>query len=51
LSQNQFRYAYGRSANPQNIKNLIIQLPSKNNKPDWDFMENYIKSIPYGDLV
>lgn len=19
--------------------------------PDWDFMENYIKSIPYGDKV
>lgn len=27
------------------IKNKKINLPSKNNKPDWEYMEDYIKEI------
>ena len=23
----------------------------KDNKPDWVFMENYMKSLPYGDRI
>ena len=29
-------------------KNPIIKLPvDKDGKPDWQFMEDYIKSLPY----
>ena len=33
------------------IKSTIVNLPTKNNEPDWEYMENYIKSLPYGDRI
>ena len=30
---------------------LSIKLPSKNNEPDFDFMEKYIKSLPYSSSL
>lgn len=46
-----YKYSYGRKANQMKIKNTILKLPTKNNQPDWDYMENYIKSLPYGDRI
>jgi hypothetical protein len=32
------------------MKETLIALPSSdNNVPDWQFMENYIKALPYSD--
>ena len=44
----QYRYNYGIKCSQTRIKNIKIKLPvdSKGN-PDWQFMENYIKSLPY----
>jgi type I restriction enzyme M protein len=47
LNKEQYRFNYGRKCSQSRLKRLIIKLPSKDNKPDWDFMENYIKSLPY----
>lgn len=34
------------------IKDTIIKLPvNENDNPDWNYMENYIKSLPYGDRL
>ena len=48
LSKEQSRYGYGRKFSQKRIKNTRIKLPvTKNEQPDWEFMENYIKSLPY----
>lgn len=52
LSQEQFRFSFGRKAFESRIKKLSIELPSIVNstgefEPDWIYMENYIKSLPY----
>ena len=51
LRQEKFRYSYGRKWVFDNMKSTVIKLPAKNDRPDWAFMENYIKSLPYGDRI
>lgn len=46
-----YKYSYGRKANQIKIKNTILKLPTKNNKPDWQYMEDFIKSLPYADRI
>lgn len=47
LKLEQYRYGYGRKWNQKNIRNTKILLPSKDGKPDWDFMEKYVKCLPF----
>lgn len=43
--------AFGRELNKY-IKDLCIKLPvTSTGEPDWQFMEDYIKSLPYGDCL
>ncbi len=42
------KYGFGRQVRLHRLNNEIISLPiDKNNQPDWQFMEDYIKSLPY----
>ena len=46
------RYNYGFSASTGRLSNLEIRLPAKDSgeadaTPDWEFMDGYIKSLPY----
>lgn len=51
LSKERDRYSFGRKWKIH-IPHTIIKLPAdKDNNPDWKFMENYIKSLPYGDRL
>lgn len=50
LDKERYKYSYGRKYGPH-LKHAIIKLPTKNDNPDWDYMENYIKSLPYGDRI
>ena len=46
------RYSYGRKKRRDTIKNVVLKLPADSDgNPDWQFMENYIKSLPYGDRL
>jgi len=45
------KYSYGRAITPPRLKKDKILLPQKNNKPDWLFMEKYIKSLYNSDLI
>lgn len=48
LNKEQYRYGYGRKFNQTRIKETIINLPIvSKNLPNWQFMEDYIKSLPY----
>ena len=52
LNKEQYRYSYGRAFLIDRIKETVLKLPvSKNGKPDWLFMEKFIRSLPYGDRL
>ncbi len=52
LRQERYRYSYGRAYNLDLIRNTKIRLPATTGgAPDWQRMENYIKSLPYGDAI
>ena len=52
LNNEQFKYSYGRAFLMDRIKDTMIKLPTDSDgKPDWQFMEDYIKSLPYGDRL
>ncbi|MCK4983646.1 MAG: restriction endonuclease subunit S [Victivallaceae bacterium] len=46
LDKKRALYSHGRKRGAR-LKNEVIYLPSKNGKPDFEFMENYIKLLPY----
>lgn len=48
INMEQYRYNYGRKCSQTKIKNAKIKLPvDAAGNPDWEFMEIYIKSLPY----
>ena len=51
IKANKYRYSYGRQANIT-LPYLELMLPANaEGAPDFDFMENYMKSLPYGDRI
>src|SRR3989338_5067603 len=52
LDKERFKYSFGRKWNGEKLKNTKIKLPTdKNGHPDWQFMEEYIKSLPYSASI
>ena len=52
LMANKYKYTYGRKVTEDKYLSEMIMLPAaEDNKPDYVFMENYIKSLPYGDRL
>lgn len=48
IKQNKYKYSFGRKAFYNKFTKDEIKLPSNaDGQPDWEFMENYIKSLPY----
>lgn len=49
LNKERFRYNYGRAFNKDIIANTRLRLPIiiGGKTPDWDFIEDYIKGLPY----
>jgi hypothetical protein len=48
LNKSSNKFSYGRFLSGKNILKETILLPiDKDNNPNWDFMEKYIKSLPY----
>lgn len=48
IRQEKYRFNYGRKWHLGRMNETIIKLPTNSNgHPDWQFMENYIKSLPY----
>ena len=48
----QYRWAYGRKWRPKRMPSSLIMLPIKADcTPDWEFMEKYIKSLPYSTHI
>lgn len=52
IEQEKFKYAYGRKLGTRRIEKLLIKLPvTDKGTPDFDYMKNYIKSLPYSDRI
>lgn len=52
MRQNQYKFKFGRKAFMNKFKSEIIKLPATSEGfPDWSFMEDFIKSLPYSDNI
>jgi len=52
INLEQFRYSYGRKFNQIKIRSTKIKLPvNEKGEPDWLFMENFIKTLPYSSAI
>lgn len=55
LTNEQYKYSYGRAFLMDRIKDTIVKLPAKKISegyvPDWKLMEDYIKTLSYGDRL
>lgn len=48
MSMDKYKWSYGRQIRKNDSEKLRIMLPSNSSgEPDWQFMEYYIKSLPY----
>ncbi len=52
MTNNKYKYSFWRKAFKNKWINDTIPLPvNKNKEIDWEFMENYIKSLPYSESL
>jgi len=52
INNEKFRYNYGRKSSKSKLLQMKLLLPITNNEqPDWDYMEKYIKTIPYSKSI
>lgn len=51
LRKLKYKFNFGRQLRLSKINRECIKLPNKNGQPDFDFMENFIKSLPYSSSI
>ena len=52
INLNKYRYFYGKQYRQKDFKEHIVKLPTTSSgDPDWRFMEEYIKQLPYSDKI
>jgi len=52
IKANRFKFSYGRKWTMAKMKKSPIKLPTTlQGLPDWSYMEQYIKSLPYADRI
>ena len=51
LDRERFKYSFGRKWGKYLMDTEILLPSSDGENPDWDFMEQYIKSLPFGDKI
>jgi hypothetical protein len=52
IETEKFRYAYGRKFGTKRMNATKIKLPTTSSgTPDWQFMEDYIKTLPYSKSI
>lgn len=52
LKREKYKYNYGRAFKMDLISNTKVKLPTKSDgTPDFNHMEHYMKSLPYGDRI
>lgn len=52
IKANRYRFGYGRKWTIEKMKETFIKLPSRSDgDPDFEYIEKYIKSLPYSDKI
>lgn len=52
IRMDKFRFCYGRTLSIDRFKQLTIKLPTTpEGEPDYQFMEDYIKTLPYSKYI
>ena len=52
LRKENYRYSYGRAFKMEAIKDTFLKIPATaDGSPDYKFMEEFIKSLPYSDRI
>lgn len=52
LRLEKFRFSYGMTGKKERLQSFDIKLPvTDDGKPDWKFMGNFIKSLPYSSTL
>lgn len=52
IKANRYRFSYGRKWTLEKMKDTILKLPqSEDGTPDFAYMKDYIKALPYGDRI
>lgn len=52
IKKEKYRFNYGRKWHTERMNETEIRLPvDSNNNPDWEFMEDYIKSLSYSKAL
>ena len=52
IKANKYQFSYGRKWTLEKMKDTIIKLPGrKDGMPDFGYMEEYIKALPYSDKI
>ena len=51
LDRERFKYSFGRKWGKHLMDTEILLPSSDGENPDWDYMEQYIKSLPFGDKI
>lgn len=52
IRQEKYRFSYGRKWHAERMRDSVIKLPVKpDGTPDWEYMEEYIKTLPFGKQI
>lgn len=52
IRREKYRFSYGRKWGLERMKKSMMRLPvTSSGEPDWNFMEGYIKSLPYSKSI
>lgn len=52
IKANRYKFSYGRKWTMEKMKESSIKLPiTSQGLPDWDYIERYIKSLPYSERI
>ncbi|MBQ9254345.1 MAG: restriction endonuclease subunit S [Bacteroidales bacterium] len=50
INREKYKYSYGRAVYSNETANITIKLPAKDNKPDWDYIEKFVKESIFPKL-
>jgi hypothetical protein len=52
IKANRYKFSYGRKWTMEKMKQSMVKLPAAvKGSPDWAYMEEYMKNLPYGDRI
>lgn len=51
IKHNKSRFSYGRKWKMELMEKTELLLPAKDNEPDWQYIENFTKSLPYAEYL